>query len=508
ALRHAHLERGVTMHSDETSAGRDEGGETVKVSRDWLSPYADLDFRPPRPTAKGQVELASLRGTGGVVITGRTQQGDSPPVASRMAADQVTAVFGDTQALTKAIGTGHAVLEQTTASGVKQTTSGDRLEANFGAPSSTPAQSGIRSHNRQAPAGGAQIQSAIVDGNVVLAQEPAQKPGQPQDAGMRATAGKAVYEGAGEWVHLSDNPRVEDGGLQLTADKVDFSQESGDAFAHGNVKATWVSAPARPTAQSGGGDAPGSLVLGGQGAAHVIASDAQLHRATGEATFRGKARLWQLANSISAPVIVLDRARQTLVARSTSASDPVKVVMLSAGGALRSPTLSANGAERMGHGTITEAAEAGHASPSVIRVRGGDLKYSEAERKAVMRGGAGGVVAEAGSATSTSNQLELLLLPPGNHAARDGGAAQVDRLTASGHVVVSAGGRRGTGERLVYSSQTDEYVLTGTAADPPKMTDAARGTVTGDSLIFNSRDDSVSIEGGGRKTLTETIAPK
>jgi hypothetical protein len=40
------------------------------------------------------------------------------------------------------------------------------------------------------------------------------------------------------------------------------------------------------------------------------------------------------------------------------------------------------------------------------------------------------------------------------------------------------------------------------------MTEAARGTVTGESLIFNSRDDSVSIEGGGRKTLTETIAPK
>jgi hypothetical protein len=26
--------------------------------------------------------------------------------------------------------------------------------------------------------------------------------------------------------------------------------------------------------------------------------------------------------------------------------------------------------------------------------------------------------------------------------------------------------------------------------------------------IFNSRDDSVSIEGGGRKTVTETVAPK
>jgi hypothetical protein len=40
------------------------------------------------------------------------------------------------------------------------------------------------------------------------------------------------------------------------------------------------------------------------------------------------------------------------------------------------------------------------------------------------------------------------------------------------------------------------------------MTDPARGSVTGASLIFNSRDDSVSIEGGTGKTLTETIAPK
>jgi lipopolysaccharide export system protein LptA len=40
------------------------------------------------------------------------------------------------------------------------------------------------------------------------------------------------------------------------------------------------------------------------------------------------------------------------------------------------------------------------------------------------------------------------------------------------------------------------------------MTDPARGNVTGASLIFNSRDDSVSIEGAGGKTLTETTAPK
>jgi hypothetical protein len=40
------------------------------------------------------------------------------------------------------------------------------------------------------------------------------------------------------------------------------------------------------------------------------------------------------------------------------------------------------------------------------------------------------------------------------------------------------------------------------------MSDAARGTVTGEALIFHGSDDSVSVEGGGSKTTTETTAPK
>jgi lipopolysaccharide export system protein LptA len=145
----------------------------------------------------------------------------------------------------------------------------------------------------------------------------------------------------------------------------------------------------------------------------------------------------------------------------------------------------------------------------VIQVNGGDLKYSGAERKAVMKGGAlGQVTAESGTTSSTSNEVELVLLPPGNHAGKDGAAAQVDRMTARGHVVVTSEGRRGTGEQLVYTSDSGEYMLTGTSAAPPQMTDPARGKVTGEALIFNSRDDSVSIEGGGRKTTTETTAPK
>jgi hypothetical protein len=40
------------------------------------------------------------------------------------------------------------------------------------------------------------------------------------------------------------------------------------------------------------------------------------------------------------------------------------------------------------------------------------------------------------------------------------------------------------------------------------MNDPERGTVTGAALIFHSRDDRVSIEGGSSETQTETTAPE
>jgi lipopolysaccharide export system protein LptA len=126
-----------------------------------------------------------------------------------------------------------------------------------------------------------------------------------------------------------------------------------------------------------------------------------------------------------------------------------------------------------------------------------------------MHGGAlGTVVAETATAKSVSNEATLTLLPAGNHAGKDSGQGQVDRLVANGHVTVTSDGRHGTGEQLVYTSETGEYVLTGSAATPPRMTDPARGVVTGEALIFHSFDDSVSVESGGRKTTTETTAPK
>jgi len=433
--------------------------------------------------------LASIHGTGGVTVEAVSQRGNAPATPETMSADDVTGEFGPNVSLTKMTGRGHTRIGETTATGTRQTTSGDVLVARMKAPGEA------KPSARNSNAAETQIESATVEGNVVLTQQRPPKAGTAQPE-MRATAGHADYDSAGQLLHLTGSPRVTDGGLELTADKLNVSQESGDAFALGSVKATWTG----DTAGSGNGSGTEkeSIVngatgnFGAQGPAHVVAQKAALQRSSGAVTFKGGARLWQQGNSVAAPVIVLDRAKQTLTAATTESKNPVQVVLVSATAAVPG---------RQGAPKKNE--------PSVIRVRGGDLKYSSAERKAVMRAGAlGRVTSSTVDATTTSNQLELILLPQGNHAGKDGAAAQVDRMTSTGHVEISSAGRHGSGEQLVYTSDTGNYVLTGTAADPQRLADATRGTVTGQALIFNSRDDSVSIEGDGRKTTTVTSSPK
>ncbi len=486
-LRQAHMERGVKMASDAESASA--SGE-VKSHETWTSMVADLSFRD---AGHGQLELAAMHGTGGVVVTDASRRGNGPVTPFRMAADEMTGTFGAGSTLTAMTGTGHASMEQTTATGARQTTNGDRLTAQFA--QLQPGAKGIAGKNRMGAMGSSQVESATVEGHVVLVQQAAPKAGEPAPAAMRATGDKAVYLGDGGKLRLTGDPRVEDGGLQLSARMIDVAQSAGDAVAQGDVKATWMGDAQQDAGRHGGQAGNEAAELGGQGPAHVVADGAELNQTTGEVVFHGHARLWQMTNSISAPVIVLNRTKQTLVARAGGAADPVRVVMVSAAGPAA--------------GMTSGPAAAKPAGPSVIRMRGGELMYSAAERKAVMRGGElGSVVAETADASSSSSELDVYLLPPGNHAGKGGAAAQVDRMTARGRVELTEQGRHGTGEQLEYSSDTGEYVLTGTSERPPRLVDPVQGSVTGAVLIFNTHDDSVKVGSGGRRTVTETTAPQ
>jgi lipopolysaccharide export system protein LptA len=233
---------------------------------------------------------------------------------------------------------------------------------------------------------------------------------------------------------------------------------------------------------------------------HANAAEAELRKSTGEVLFRGTGtgapRLWQGANSIAAPVILLNRLKQTLVATSTTAATPVRTVLIR--------TTPEKPAEK-----------SKSATPSVIRLRSGELRYSEGERLALLKAGSAATVTaettgQDGAATVNAQEAEIRLLPAGVHSGASGssGNTSVDQMTARGHVVVDWPGRRGTGEKLVYQSESSNFTLTGTSAVRPRITDQLRGTVTGNALIFHSRDDSVTVEGDGTKTVTETQSPK
>ena len=208
------------------------------------------------------------------------------------------------------IGRGHTAIAETTASGTQQTMSGDALEAHLAAAAN--AQQGTRI----ATGGEMQIETATVDGNVVLTEQPPAKAGVEQ-AAMRATAGHADYDNAGQWLHLTESPRRDgwragtDGGKTECVAGVRRCLRAGQC--QGNMDGD-APEPVGPT--KAGGERECELWRAGP--------DACYRRERGVAAFdrqprssRGNARLWQQGNSVTAPVIVLDRTKQTLMAQTT-----------------------------------------------------------------------------------------------------------------------------------------------------------------------------------------------
>uniref|UniRef100_E6PZD0 Organic solvent tolerance-like N-terminal domain-containing protein n=1 Tax=mine drainage metagenome TaxID=410659 RepID=E6PZD0_9ZZZZ len=207
--------------------------------------------------------------------------------------------------------------------------------------------------------------------------------------------------------------------------------------------------------------------------------------------------------------------RQTLDAKGRSHADPVSTVLAESRGDHKA-TPQSRQAGKLASKSPTRAARP---SPdaSVIRLTSGELHYSEGQRLAVFSSGAmGRVTAEtsssAGLAKILSDSAEVYFMDPGSHFASpsSSGSANstVDRMISQGKVAVRWPGRIGTGEKLVYTSDDGLFTLTGSAAEPPRIRDLQHGTVTGSALIFNSQDDSVTVEGNGGSTTTDTRTPR
>ena len=386
-------------------------------------------------------------------------------------------IWAEGAALTSLEGKGHTQFTDLGADGATRQSTGDTLLVKFDQQTKKPkldtkiAAKGKAKEGISGDFGATVIQSALQQGNVRITETPAKLDGKSMPPAMVATANQAVYTGSDQLLRMEGSPRIVDGSLEMTAHVFEVSRIAGDASATGDVKATY---------QQAGNGAP--QVFGGQGPVHIVSDKATLTRASGDAVFRGKARLWQGTNSITAPVIELSRTQQTLKAYGETGSSHTAV-----SGAFLTP----GGADKQ---------------PGIVRLQSQRLLYSDAQRQATF---SGSVVVIDDQANIRADEAVVVLAPAQAPGQKSGGLqAQVDHLVANGHVRLNQGERKGSGDKLVYTSQTGLFVLSGTAANPPRLSDPERGTVTGDALIFNSRDDSVSVNGGKLGAVTETRVPR
>ncbi len=258
----------------------------------------------------------------------------------------------------------------------------------------------------------------------------------------------------------------------------------------GDVKATYTQASGDPAVAR-----KAAPMMGGKGPVHVLADRAVLDHASDESFFYGTAReparMWQEGDSLLAPAIAIDRSKNVLKAwgEETGASPVVDV-------------------------NFASGSSGGKRPPSATEVRSRTLMYSDGERVADFQGD---VAAQQGDEAINADEARVYLKPAAKagvekpEAAKSGAGgqgSQLDHMVATGHVVVTQPGRKGQGEKLVYTADDEKYVLTGIPAEPPRLWDRTHGTTTGEALIFSSQTDKVEVVGGKSSVVTETHAPR
>ncbi len=469
ALRHAQFRNAVSFVDQQLKLNNDPRGS---ATRQVQASKLDIDFTTgPDGKAVAQKALA----TGNAIATLRTIPSKGPEQNTTINADQLLATLSNGRVIQQLDGSGHTKIIDLGQDGSMNVSAGDVLHITFVPQDQSPA---VAKSRKAPPLQAAQIDTAVQEGNVSLTQTPAK--GAKNQLPLHATARRAEYHAGDQVLHLVGSPRVNNGTIDLTAQTIDYQRDSGDAKAKGDVKATYLR-------QGDQQNSAGGSMFGGQGPVHIVAAEADLQHASGDSIFRGQVRMWQGADAVSAPVVELSRTEQTLKAHGDADNKAH---------AVDTTIASVMGPKRQ---------------QSVIRVKSNTLVYSDKER----RGDFGGdVIATAPDGTIHSDQAQFFLHPVTQKAqgqagaSSPGGSSQIDKIVAKGDVVLSQPGRKGEGEQLVYTSADGRYVLTGTAANPPRISDAAHGTTTGTALIFNDQDDSVEVSGGQSAAVTKTRAPK
>jgi len=297
---------------------------------------------------------------------------------------------------------------------------------------------------------------------------------------QEAFADRARYTPADQILVLSGAPRILDSGMATTARIVRLNRATGDGFAEGNVKTTYSDLKSQPN----------GALLASSDPIHVTAESMAAHNSPEIATYKGNARLWQDANMVEAPSIQFQKNQRTVMADSDS--------------------------QQKVSTALTSTDKSGKSTP--VHVTSNHLTYRDSERQAHYEGE---VIARDPDYTATSDQMDVFFAPANQAAERRPASsavnsstgeaavgraegtsaapnppsqtrAKLEKIIASGSVVVTQPARRAMGDKLTYTSEDDRFVMTGGS---PSIFDAERGKITGVSLTLFRRDDRVIVDG-------------
>jgi lipopolysaccharide export system protein LptA len=515
-ILHAQLRTAVSVVDEEKlpqiDSAKAKQNAAQSITRQVQASTVDIDFAQGADRPEAQHILAD----GGGRVNVHTIYAKTPPEDMTIVGDQLFATLVDGEVLSSLRGTGHTSLVTVSPAGVTQSSKGDNLLLTFTAPHSpqkTPVKAANgKKTNPPQPTGADQLQSAVQLGNVTLVQQAAATAGGQTPSPTTATAQRAAYDAATQIMELTGSPRIQEETGELSGTVLVMERTTGNATATGDVKATYR--------QAKGQQARGQENIGfaGTGPVHVVADRARLDHATDVTTFYGKsgeqARLWQGSDSVSAPVLELSRTHGTLSAHGQGSAPAVNAVFTST---QTNPPNNSPANPKPNAKTPSAAPSA----PSVVRLQSRTLFYAENDHKAVF---SGGVVAQTISGILHSSFMDVYFTPTPSPAkapeqqgsqkspgvpqqdvpSQSTSSQSVSKIVARGAVQLEQPGRKGTGEELTYTAVDGKFVLTGTSAVPPRLSDQTRGVVTGNALIFNDRDDSVVVSGGTSNAVTQT----
>ena len=281
-----------------------------------------------------------------------------------------------------------------------------------------------------------------------------------------ATSDRAAYTLADELITLrgpstNGRPTVWDSKSRTQADEIDIRSKARTSAARGDVRTTYYSP------ESAGSATPFGKT---KSPVFLTAQRADVREADGGvAVYTGAARAWQDDNYVKGDTITLFNTARRMEAQGNVESGFTRAARRNATG---------EGTESVPVFTTASA-----------------MNYSDVESQVHYQGS---VVTRQAPGEIRSDAQDVWLT-------KNEATSNVDRMVATGSVVMTEPGRNGRGDKLVYTAADQKAVLTGANA---RLEDTEQGTTTGQELTYFVGGERVRVagrSGAGRVKSTHKV---